>query len=138
MFHTAVKALINRTCNSDLQRIYKHSYFHFLQLIIYNITYHWSFVSFNLSEYLYFYKMKTYKISYREAKISNYQKVPDLLATIKLLGGGWQPPSGDAPATCNMPLNLFFFNWIKEDPSRGIVFKTSEIIYSNSYKNVWR
>ena len=69
-FYAAVQALINRTCNSSLQRIYKDSYFLFLQLITYNITYHWSFVSYNLSEYLYFYKMKTYKISCRKVKIS--------------------------------------------------------------------
>ena len=69
-FYAAVQALINRTCNSSLQRIYKDSYFLFLQLITYNITYHWSFVSYNLSEYLYFYKRKTYKISCRKVKIS--------------------------------------------------------------------
>ena len=36
----------------------------------YNITHHWSFVSYNLSAYLYFYKMKTHKISCRKVKIS--------------------------------------------------------------------
>ena len=35
-----------------------------------NITYHWSFVGYNLSEYQHFYKMKTYEISCRKVKLS--------------------------------------------------------------------
>ena len=58
------KAIINRTCNSGLYRIYKHSYFLFFP------AYNLSLIFCQLSEYLYFYKMKTCKISCRKVKIS--------------------------------------------------------------------
>ena len=58
------KALINSTCNSGLYRIYKHSYFLFFP------AYNLSLIFCQLSEYLYFYKMKTCKISCRKVKIS--------------------------------------------------------------------
>ena len=58
------KALINSTCNSGLYRIYKHSYFLFFP------AYNLSLIFCQLSEYLYFYKMKTSKISCRKVKIS--------------------------------------------------------------------
>ena len=58
------KALINSTCNSGLYRIYKHSYFLFFP------AYNLSLIFCQLSEYLYFHKMKTCKISSRKVKIS--------------------------------------------------------------------
>ena len=58
------KALINSTCNSGLHRICKQS--HFLYFPAYNL----SLIFCQLSEYLYFYKMKTCKISCRKVKIS--------------------------------------------------------------------
>ena len=57
------KALIHSTCNSGLYRTCKHSKFFFS-------AYHLSLIFCQLSEYLYFYKMKTCKISCRQVKIS--------------------------------------------------------------------
>ena len=58
------KGLINSTCNSGLYRIYRHSYFIFFP------AYNFSLIFCQLSEYLYFYKMKTCKLSCRKVKIS--------------------------------------------------------------------
>ena len=77
------KALINSTCNSGLYRIYKHSYFLFFP------AYNLSLIFCQLSEYLYFYKMKTCKISCRKVKMS-----------ISPRGGNFTSP------TCNMTLRF--------------------------------
>ena len=119
------EALINSTCNSGWHRIFKHSlifFFSSLQLItdlIENLeaqlfsffpAYNLSLIFCQLSEYLYFYKMKTCKISCRKVKISisprdgNFQfsaRVERCVFSKKI-----HPGVNFTSPMCNMPLRF--------------------------------
>ena len=68
------KALINSTCNSGLYRIYKHSYFLFFP------AYNLSLIFCQLSEYLYFYKMKTCKKYHAERSKYPFHPAVDIFS----------------------------------------------------------
>ena len=102
------KALIDSTRKSGLYRIYKHSYFLFFPA--YNLSLNFC----QLSEYLYFYKMKTCKISCRKVKIpisplgGNFQFLAQGERHVYLKkvypGLKFHPGVNFTSPTCNMPL----------------------------------
>ena len=101
------KVLINSTCNSGLYRIYKHSYFLFFP------AYNLSLIFCQLSEYLYFYKMKTCKKYHAERSkypfhpaVDIFSFQPEVKGTFisKKFTPGWISPR--LRVTCLLHLDL--------------------------------